>query len=85
MLLRSLGILFCSLLLAAPASAAKCGGDFNAFLSAMAREAAAAGISRPVVDSAFAGLTPDGAVLAFDRRFSPRYRSSSAAIFTCET
>jgi membrane-bound lytic murein transglycosylase B len=34
----------------------------------MAREAAAADVSRSVVDSAFAGLTPDGAVLAFDRR-----------------
>jgi membrane-bound lytic murein transglycosylase B len=40
----------------------------SAFLSAMARKAAAAGISRSVVDSAFAGLTPDGAVVAFDRR-----------------
>jgi hypothetical protein len=37
MLLRSLGILFCTLLLAAPASAATCGGDFNAFLSARFR------------------------------------------------
>ena len=46
MQLRSLAILFCALLLTAPASAATCGGDFSAFLSAMAREAAAAGISR---------------------------------------
>jgi membrane-bound lytic murein transglycosylase B len=35
------------------AGAATCGGDFNAFLSAMAREAAAAGVSRSVLDSAF--------------------------------
>src|SRR5260370_18035742 len=76
MLLRSSGILFCSPLLAAPASAAKCGGDFNAFLSAMAREAEAAGISRSVVDSAFAGLMPDGAVLAFDRRQRGTFRKS---------
>ena len=76
MLLRSLGIPFCTLLLAAPASAATRGGDFNAFLSAMAREAAAAGISRSVVDSAFAGLTPDGAVLAFDRRQRGTFRKS---------
>src|SRR3974377_568263 len=76
MVLRSLGILFCTLLLAAPASAATCGGDFNAFLSTMAREAAAAGISRSVVDSAFAGLTPDGAVLAFDRRQRATFRKS---------
>ena len=76
MLFRSLGILFCTLLLAAPASAATCGGDFNAFLSAMAREAAAAGVSRSVVDSAFAGVTPDGAVLAFDRRQRGTFRKS---------
>jgi lytic murein transglycosylase len=76
MQLRSPAILFFTLLLAAPASAATCGGDFNAFLSGMAREAAAAGISRSVVDSAFAGLTPDGAVLAFDRRQRGTFRKS---------
>src|SRR5262249_17011172 len=76
MQLRSLAILFCTLLLTAPASAATCGGDFSAFLPAMAREAAAAGISRSVVDSAFAGLTPDGAVLAFDRRQRGTFRKS---------
>jgi len=53
---------------AAHAGAATCGGDFNTFLSAMGREAAAAGVSRAVIDSAFAGVTLDGAVLAFDRR-----------------
>src|SRR5216683_5439688 len=68
MLLRSLGILLCTLLFATHAAAATCGGDFNAFLSAMGREAAAAGVSRAVIDSAFAGVTLDGAVLAFDRR-----------------
>src|SRR5215467_5646257 len=91
MLLRSLGTLFCTLLVAAPASAATCDGDFNAFLSAMAREAAAAGISHSVVDSAFAGLTPDGAVLAFDRRQRgtfrkkgrPARRSSVARPYRC--
>jgi hypothetical protein len=67
-LLRSLGILFCTLLFAAHARAATCGGDFNAFRSAMAHEAAAAGGARSVLESAFAGLTLDGAVLAFDRR-----------------
>ena len=76
MLLRSLGILFCILFFAAPAGAAKCGGDFNAFLSAVAREAEAAGISRSVVDTAFAGLMPDGAVLAFDRRQRGTFRKS---------
>ena len=63
-----IAILFCALSFAAPAGAATCGGDFNAFLSAMGREATAAGISRSVLDSAFAGVTLDGAVLAFDRR-----------------
>jgi lytic murein transglycosylase len=76
MLLRSLGVVFCTLFFAAPASAARCGGDFNAFLAATAREAVAAGISQSVVDSAFAGLTPDGAVLAFDRRQRGTFRKS---------
>ena len=66
--MRSTAILFCALFFAAPAGAATCGGDFNGFLAAVSREAAGAGISRTVIDSAFAGLTPDGAVLAFDRR-----------------
>src|SRR6266852_3973056 len=76
MLLRSLGILLCTLLFATHAAAATCGGDFNAFLSAVAREAAAAGVSRSVLDSAFAGLMPDGAVLAFDRRQRGTFRKS---------
>ena len=76
MRLRSVAILFCSLLCAAPAGAAQCGGDFRTFLSAMARDAAAAGVSRSVIDSAFAGLTPDGAVLAFDRRQRGTFRKS---------
>src|SRR6202045_735382 len=76
MLLRSLAILFCTLFFAAPAGAATCGGDFNTFLSAMGREAAAAGISPAVVDSAFAGVTQDGAVLSFDRRQRNTFRKS---------
>ena len=76
MLLRSTALLLCAQLFAAPAVAATCGGDFNAFLSAMSREAAAAGISRAVIDAAFAGLTPDGSVLAFDRRQRGTFRKS---------
>jgi lytic murein transglycosylase len=53
---------------ASPARAARCGGDFNAFIAAMSQEAAAAGISQGVISQAFAGITPDPAVLAFDRR-----------------
>jgi len=74
--LRSTAILFCALFFSSPASAATCGGDFSAFLGAMSREAAAAGISRTVIDSAFGGLTPDGAVLAFDRRQRGTFRKS---------
>ena len=60
---------FLALLLAsAPARAAQCGGDFNAFMAAMSREAQAAGVSRAVIDQAFAGVTLDQEVLAFDRR-----------------
>ncbi len=76
MRLRSVAILFCTLFFTGPAGAAPCGGDFNAFLSAMAREAAAAGVSRTVIDSAFAGVTLDGAVLAFDRRQRGTFRKS---------
>ncbi len=76
MLSRLHAILFCTLIFVTPAGAAPCGGDFNAFLSAMSREAAAAGISRTVIDGAFAGLTPDGSVLAFDRRQRGTFRMS---------
>jgi lytic murein transglycosylase len=76
MLSRLHAILFCIPIFAAPAGAAPCGGDFNAFLSAMSREAAAAGISRTVIDGAFAGLAPDGSVLAFDRRQRGTFRMS---------
>jgi hypothetical protein len=58
------------------AGAATCGGDFGTFLLAMSREAAAAGISRTVTDSAFARLTEDGSVLAFDRRQRGTFRKS---------
>ncbi len=51
-----------------PSHAAKCGGDFDSFLSSMAQDAVAAGISRSVVESAFSGVTEDPAVLSFDRR-----------------
>ena len=62
--------------LLAPAHAAQCGGDFNVFLSAFAREAEAAGVSRSVINSAFAGLSQDAAVLAFDRRQRGTFRKS---------
>ena len=76
MLSRRLWVLLCASLFATPAAAATCGGDFNTFMAAMAREAASAGVSRGVIDSAFAGVTPDPAVLAFDRRQRGTFRKS---------
>jgi lytic murein transglycosylase len=69
-------VVSCMLVVATPASAAKCGGDFHAFVSAMSREAAAAGISRAVIDQAFAGVTQDQKVLAFDHRQRSTFRQS---------
>lgn len=62
-----LAILFSSLI-ASPALAARCGGDFNTFVAAMSQEAAAAGVSQGVIAQAFGGITQDQAVLSFDRR-----------------
>ena len=72
-LLLALVLLF----LAAPALAAPCGGDFNAFLAAIAHDAQGQGVSRAVIDQAFAGLTPDPAVLAFDRRQRGMFQAKS--------
>jgi lytic murein transglycosylase len=77
MIARVLAALLVTVLLAAPASAARCGGDFNGFIAAMAREAASAGISRAVIDSAFAGITLDPAVLSFDRRQRGMFHAKS--------
>ena len=79
LLLGSLAILFCTLFVAAPVSAATCGGDFNTFLTEMRRDAAAAGISQTVLNNALAGLTLDGSVLAFDRRQRGTFRKSFEA------
>ena len=61
-------VLFGTLILATPSHAARCGGDFNSFVSAMSAEAQAAGISPAVISQALSGVTQDPAVLAFDRR-----------------
>jgi lytic murein transglycosylase len=76
MIVRLLAALLSIFILAAPARAAQCGGDFNVFLSTMGRDAAAAGISRDVIASAFAGVTLDPAVLSFDRRQRGTFRKS---------
>jgi lytic murein transglycosylase len=63
-----LAILFGAAVAASPAYAARCGGDFNAFVQNISAEAAAAGISQGVISQALGGVTQDPAVLAFDRR-----------------
>jgi lytic murein transglycosylase len=61
---------------AGSAPAAQCGGDFSTFVAAMSREAAAAGVSGTVMDNALAGVTPDQAVLDFDRRQRDTFHKS---------
>jgi len=54
-------------LFAAPARAAQCGGDFDAFLDAFRGEAAAQGVPARVL-AALDGVTPDPKVISLDRR-----------------
>ena len=63
-----LAVVFAAFIAATPAFAARCGGDFNAFVASISAEAAAAGVSQAVTSSAFGGITQDMAVLNFDRR-----------------
>jgi lytic murein transglycosylase len=63
-----LAVLFGTVIATSPAYAARCGGDFNTFVSAMSQEAAAAGVSQSVISQALGGVAQDPAVLAFDRR-----------------
>jgi lytic murein transglycosylase len=68
--MRKLGLaIFVGALIAAtPSHAARCGDDFNSFVASMSAEAQAAGISQAVISQALSGVTPDPAVLNFDRR-----------------
>ena len=66
--MRVFAAVLISLLVSTPAFAARCGGDFQTFVSAMSQEAAAAGISQGVISQALSGVTHDPAVLSFDRR-----------------
>ena len=75
-MLRLVATLLLTAAFAAPAFAAKCGGDFTTFLGEMAREAQAAGVSRGVIGEAFAGLSPDPKVLDFDRRQRGTFRKT---------
>jgi lytic murein transglycosylase len=61
---------------AAPAWAAQCGGDFQTFIAAFSREAAAAGVSAKTIAAGLSGVTQDQAVLAFDRRQRGTFRKS---------
>ena len=54
-------------LFATPASAAQCGGDFNAFLDTFRSEAAAQGIPARAL-ATLDGLTPNPQVISLDRR-----------------
>jgi len=77
MVARVFVVLALTLWLGLPASAAQCGGNFSTFLAQMAREAQAAGVSPQVVATAFAGVTPDQSVLAFDRRQKGMFHAKS--------
>jgi lytic murein transglycosylase len=66
------------LALAAPASAAQCGGaSYENFLAQMRKDALAAGVSQQTISMAFAGLSADQTVLAFDRRQHGMFHSKS--------
>ncbi len=73
---RLLAALVLSLLSVASALAAQCGGDFHAFVSAISHEAAADGIPAAVIGGALGEVSPDPAVLAFDRRQRGTFRMS---------
>ena len=73
-MIRIAAALLLTLALSLPASAAKCGGDFNVFVAAIAREAQAAGVSNAVINRAFAGIAQDQKVLSFDRRQARAFR-----------
>ena len=66
-----------TLALAAPASAAQCGGSYEGFLAQMQHDALAAGVSQQTINAAFAGLSADQTVLAFDRRQHGMFHSVS--------
>jgi len=76
MIVRGFAALLLMLALAVPAQAARCGGDFNAFIAAFSQEAAAAGISRQAISNALGGVALDPGVLAFDRRQHGTFRKS---------
>ena len=68
MLVFRAAVVLALLMLSSPSFAARCGGDFNSFLSGMEQDAQAAGVSGSVANTALGGVTQDPTVLAFDRR-----------------
>jgi lytic murein transglycosylase len=76
MLFRFFAAALATLVVGAPAQAAKCGGDFNAFIAEFSREARGAGISGQVIQAALGGVTHDPAVMAFDRRQRGTFRKT---------
>jgi lytic murein transglycosylase len=71
-----LAILLFALFSATPSFAARCGGDFNAFVASISAEATAAGVSQSVISQALGGVTEDAAVLNFDRRQRGTFQKS---------
>ena len=61
---------------ATPAFAARCGGDFNAFIAEISREATAQGVSQAVIAQALGGVQYDQAVMDFDRRQRGTFRKT---------
>ena len=68
--MRILRLIICvaTLTLTTPAFAARCGGDFRAFVQNISAEATSAGISQATIAEALGGVQQDSGVLAFDRR-----------------
>ncbi len=63
-----LAVVLAACLATGAAQAARCGGDFNTFVSSISAEAAGAGVSQGVISQALGGVQEDAGVLAFDRR-----------------
>jgi len=76
MIPRLLVFLLLSFALLTPAHAAQCGGDFERFVSAFRREAAAKGIPARVLAEAFDDIEYDRKVMAFDRRQRNTFKRS---------
>jgi lytic murein transglycosylase len=68
MLRLRLATFLAAFFVASAAQAARCGGDFNSFLSNFSADAQNGGVSQGVISSSLAGITEDASVLAFDRR-----------------